>query len=327
MTALNKPVCRQAGLIMKNKTCIVIVGPTAVGKTSLAIDVAQHFNTEIISADSRQCYKELNIGVAKPTPEQLQKVKHYFINSHSIVDEVNAKVFEEYALQKVKDIFKQNNIAVMVGGTGLYVNAFCEGMDEVPVINPEIRDEIVSDFKVNGLEWLQNEVEKNDPSYFSKGEIKNPQRMMRALEVKLSTGRSIIEFQSQKKKQRDFVIKKIGLELPKEKLHKNIHNRVDDMMANGLLQEVKSLFPFKKLNALQTVGYKELFDHLEGKISLDKAIEQIKINTRHYAKRQMTWFKKDKAIRWISVTSSLQQIFEEVQIPLSKRRGETGEAL
>ncbi len=285
---------------MKNKTCVIVVGPTAVGKTSLAIELAHHFNTEIISADSRQCYRELNIGVAKPSAEQLQKVKHHFINSHSIRDEVNAKVFEEYALQKADEIFIKHDIAVIVGGTGLYIKAFCEGMDKVPVIDTSIREEISSNFKNKGLEWLQTEIEKCDPLYFSKGEIQNPQRMMRALEVKFSTGRSIIEFQSHKKQERDFKIIKIGLELPKEELHQNINRRVDDMMNDGLLNEVKGLSQFKNLNALQTVGYKELFDHLAGKISLAEAIEQIKINTRHYAKRQMTWFKKDKDVQWVN---------------------------
>jgi len=289
---------------MGNKLCVIIVGPTAVGKTFFAIKLARHFTTEIISADSRQCYKEMNIGVAKPSLIQLQKQKHFFINSHSIHDEVNAKVFEEYALQKVNEIFKGNDIAVMVGGTGLYIQAFCEGMDEVPVIDPKIKDEIISSFKSDGMQWLQAEVEKNDPLYFSKGEIHNPHRMMRALEVKLSTGKSIIEFHSFKKKQRDFKIIKIGLEIPKEQLHQNICNRVENMMKEGLLEEVKDLFSLKHLKALQTVGYKELFHHLEGKNSLEEAIEQIKTNTRHYAKRQMTWFKKDKDVRWYNAADT-----------------------
>ena len=300
------------------KTCIVIAGPTAVGKTTVALALAQHFSTDIISADSRQCFKELNIGVAKPAVEQLQLVKHYFINSHSIFDEVNAGIFEQYALNAVSEIFLEHDIAVMVGGTGLYIRAFCEGMDEVPVIDPGIRNEIVSSFKNNGLAWLQKEVEQNDPLYFSKGEIKNPQRMIRALEVKHSTGRSIMEFRSNQKKERDFKIIKIGLQLPKEQLHQNIHNRVDDMMQNGLLDEVKRLSSFKHLNALQTVGYNELFDHLEGKITLDEAIEQIKINTRHYAKRQMTWFKRDKDIQWFNA-SDHSELCEAVKKSLSTR--------
>jgi tRNA dimethylallyltransferase len=281
-----------------NKTCIIIVGPTAVGKTSLAVQAALHFQTEIISADSRQCFKELNIGVAKPTMEELQQVKHHFISSHSIKDEMNAAVFEQYALGKISEIFKKHDVAVMLGGTGLYVKSFCNGIDEVPVIDPVIREKIIADFEWEGLEGLQKEIEKKDPLYFAKGEIKNPQRMMRALEVKLSTGRSIIEFQTQQKKQRDFNIIKIGLELPKEQLHKHINSRVDAMMKAGLLDEVKKLVPHKKLNALQTVGYRELFGHLAGDLSLEDAVEIIKINTRQYAKRQMTWFKKDEEVKW-----------------------------
>ena len=280
------------------KTCILIVGPTAVGKTPIAIQVAQQFNTEIISADSRQCFKELNIGVAKPSAEELATVKHHFINSHYIKEEVNAAVFEQYALEKMGEIFKKSDLAVMAGGTGLYVRSFCNGIDEVPVIKPEIREKIIADFDWEGLEWLQKEVEKNDPLYYSKGEIKNPQRMMRALEVKLSTGRSIIEFQTAEKKQRYFDIIKIGLQLPKEELHRNVNKRVDAMMQQGLLGEVKKLERFKKLNALQTVGYRELFGYLTGDLLLEDAVEIIKINTRQYAKRQMTWFRKDEEIKW-----------------------------
>jgi len=279
-------------------TCIIIVGPTAVGKTALAIQVAQHFSTEIISADSRQCFKELNLGVAKPSAEELQLVKHHFINSHSINDTLNAAIFEQYALGKAKEIFKQHDIAVMVGGTGLYIKTFADGIDEVPVINLSIREQIIADFEWEGLEWLQKEVATKDPLYFEKGETKNPQRLMRALEVKLSTGKSIIEFQTQQKRNRDFNIIRIGLEIPKEELHKKINSRVDAMMHNGLLEEVKSLVPYKDLNALQTVGYRELFGHLIGDLTLIDAVEAIKINTRQYAKRQLTWFKKDEEVSW-----------------------------
>jgi tRNA dimethylallyltransferase len=282
------------------KTCIIIVGPTAVGKTALAIQLAQHFSTEIISADSRQCFNELNIGVAKPSAVELQQVKHYFINSHSIKDVVNAAVFEQYALEKVRQIFSQHDIAVVVGGTGLYIKTFTDGIDEVPVINPSIREQVIADYEWEGLAWLQKEVEKNDPLYFEKGEIKNPQRLMRALEVKLSTGKSIIEFQTQQKRHRDFNIIKIGLEMPREELIKRINGRVDIMMGHGLLDEVKSLVSYKELNALQTVGYRELFGHLIGDLSLQDAVEAIKINTRQYAKRQLTWFKKDHEVNWCS---------------------------
>jgi len=285
-----------------DKTCIIIAGPTAVGKTSFAIQLAQQLKTSIISADSRQCFKELNIGVAKPSVEELQLIHHYFINSHSIQQEVNACVFEQYALEKANEIFKQNDIAIMVGGTGLYIKAFCDGIDELPGIKAAIREQIIAGYEANGLEWLQNEVATNDPAYFAKGEIKNPQRLMRALEVKLSSGDSILHFQTQQKKKRNFNIIKIGLELPKESLINNINLRVDAMMEKGLLKEVESLQQYQSLNALQTVGYREIFDYLDNISSLDAAIERIKINTRQYAKRQMTWFKKDTSFTWIDPT-------------------------
>ena len=285
---------------MKNKTCFIIVGPTASGKTSAAIQLAKYFNTEIISADSRQCYRELNIGVAKPSSDELKEVKHYFINSHSIHQEVNAKMFEEYASSYADTIFLKHDIAVMVGGTGLYVNAFCNGIDEIPVIAEDVKKFITENFK-SSIGWLQDQIEMNDPVYFQKGEIKNPQRLIRALEVKLSTGKSIIEYQTKQKNIRPFKIIKVGLQLSKEQLHQNINNRLDKMMDEGLLNEVKNLLPYQNMKALQTVGYKELFEYFEGKIALDKAIENIKTNTRRYAKRQLTWFKKDKDVNWISV--------------------------
>jgi tRNA dimethylallyltransferase len=295
-----------------NKTCIVIAGPTAVGKTSFAIQLAQQLHTQIISADSRQCFTELNIAVAKPSAAELSLVPHHFINSHSIQEEVNAGVFEQYALQKAAEIFKQHDTAIMVGGTGLYIKAFCDGIDELPAIDISVREKIVAAYQQNGLLWLQNEVVNNDPVYFAKGEIKNPQRLMRALEVKLSSGKSITDFQTQQKKQRDFNIIKIGLELPKEELIKNINRRVDAMMQHGLLEEVKNLEAFKNLNALQTVGYKELFDYLIGNLTLDKAVERIKINTRQYAKRQMTWFKKDEEIKWVNPQIPHQALLEDI---------------
>jgi len=286
---------------MKNKTCIIIVGQTAIGKTAIGVQLAQHFSTQIISADSRQCYKELGIGVAKPSLQELQSVKHYFINSHSINDEVNAAVFEQYALQNANEIFNANEVAVMVGGTGLYIKSFCEGIDIVPSINIGIREKIIKDFEASGLVYLQKQVEEKDPIYFGEGEIKNPQRLMRALEVKLSTGKSIIEFQTKQKKERGFNIIKIGLQLPKEQLYQNINNRVEIMMQSGLLEEAEKLLPVQHLNALQTVGYKELFEYFNGGITLPQAIEKIKLNTRHYAKRQMTWFKKDAAVKCCAV--------------------------
>ncbi|HWH62607.1 MAG TPA: tRNA (adenosine(37)-N6)-dimethylallyltransferase MiaA [Ginsengibacter sp.] len=277
---------------MNSKTCIIVSGPTAVGKTDYGIELAQKYHTKIISADSRQCYKELNIGVAKPSPDQLNRIHHYFINTHSINDEVNVKVFENYALDAVQKIFVTNDVVIMVGGTGLYIKAFCEGVDDIPLINENIRSEINHAYKKNGIEWLQKEIEKSDMGYFASGEMQNPQRMIRALEVKLSTGNSILDFHSGNKIKRDFEIKKVNLEIPRNELYERINNRVNEMMNSGLLKEAESLFPYRHLNALQTVGYKELFDFMEERISLDQAIEDIKKNTRHFAKRQITWFKK-----------------------------------
>ncbi|MFT3908219.1 MAG: tRNA (adenosine(37)-N6)-dimethylallyltransferase MiaA [Ferruginibacter sp.] len=281
-----------------NKTCIIIAGPTAVGKTALAVEVAQHFSTKIISADSRQCYKELNIGVAKPSQEELQAIHHYFINTHSIEDDFSAADYEAYALHAVRDIFLENDIAVMVGGTGLYIKAFCEGLDDIPAVDDEIRNEVIKNYEQGGLSYLQSAIQKADPAFYKTGEMQNPQRMIRALEVQLSTGRSITSYQSKQKKQRDFSIIKTGLQLPREILYERINARVDQMIDDGLVHEAEELISFKKFNALQTVGYRELFDYFDNITSLDRAIELIKQNTRHYAKRQMTWFKKDEEMNW-----------------------------
>ena len=294
-----------------DKTVIIVVGPTAVGKTKLAIELARNFNTEIISADSRQCFKELNIGVARPSAKELQQVKHHFIASHSIHEEVNAACFENYAFKKTTELFQTHDAVIMAGGTGLYIKAFCDGLDEIPGIETGIRKAIVTDYNNNGIQWLQGQIKKHDPGYNITGEIENPQRMMRALEVKLSTGRSILEFQKKKKIERDFNIIKLGLEMAKEELHRNINARVDKMIEDGLINEVKALLPYKKLNALQTVGYNEIFNYLDGQVSLAGAIERIKINTRQYAKRQMTWFKKDKEIQWFA-PMQLNQMIEFV---------------
>jgi tRNA dimethylallyltransferase len=285
---------------MSHKTCIIIAGPTAVGKTSVSIALAQHFKTAIISADSRQCYKELNIGVAKPGTDQLQLVKHYFINSHSITEDVNAGMFEQYALKTVNQIFLEHNTAVMVGGTGLYIRAFCQGMDAIPATGNTLRDEISNQYRKGGLAWLQNEIKEKDPAWYAGGEIQNPQRIMRALEVVMNTGKSILSFQQEKKTERNFKIIKIGLTLPREALYHNINSRTDEMIRDGLENEVRSLLQYRDLNALQTVGYREMFEYIDGTVDRNLAIEHIKKNTRHYAKRQLTWFTKDEAMKWFS---------------------------
>lgn len=281
-----------------NKTVIIIAGPTAVGKTAVAIRLAKYFETEIISADSRQCFKELSIGVARPSEQELKEVPHHFIASHSVQEELTAATFEQFALQKINELFLVNDIVVMVGGTGLYIKAFCEGLDLIPEIDPAIRQEIVRSYEASGINWLQEQLEKKDPLFSQAGEMQNPQRMMRALEVVESTGQSILSFRKGEKVKRDFNIIKIGLELPKAELHSSIHMRVDNMMEAGLLEEVKRLVPFRNLNALQTVGYAEIFEYIDDNISLQKAMEQIKTHTRQYAKRQLTWFKKDKEFTW-----------------------------
>ena len=285
---------------MSNHTVYIIVGPTAVGKTSFAISLAQHLKTEIISADARQCYAELSIGVARPSLEELSKVPHHFIASHSVNETVNAQVFENYALAKADELFKTHHSVVMVGGTGLYIKAFCEGLDLIPAIDPAIREDIIKQYEKLGLRWLQKEVSVKDPMYWAKGEQQNPQRLMRALEVVLGTGASIISFQNKNKVTRPFNIVKVGLELPRAQLYERINQRVISMVENGLETEVRNLLPQNHLNALQTVGYSEWAPYFEGNLSKEKVIENIQQNTRHYAKRQMTWFKKDPEITWYS---------------------------
>lgn len=294
------------------KKLIVIAGPTAVGKTALAIQVAKELNTEILSADSRQCYKEMNIGVAKPSADELNTVKHYFINSHSIHEDVNAGVYESYGLEVAKEVFKTHPYLVVVGGTGLYIKALCEGIDVLPTVDTALRQEIQAKLESLGIEWLENTLREKDPLFASTGEMKNPHRMIRALEVFLQTGKSIRTFQHGQKKDRDFEIIKFGVEMPKPLLHERIHQRIDLMMQEGLLAEVESLLPFQELKALQTVGYREFFEYFKGNDTLEGAIEKLKTNTRRYAKRQMTWFRADEEMNWIN-NQDLSKIIEKVK--------------
>lgn len=280
------------------KTVFVIAGPTAVGKTAVAIDVAKHFHTSILSADSRQCYIEMNIGTAKPTPQELAAVKHYFINECSVTKPLNAGDYEETGLAYLKEIFSTNDVAVVCGGTGLYIKALCEGLDAMPPVDDAIAHELNRAFEEHGLQWLQDAVHAEDPEFYAQGETKNPARLLRALIFKRSTGESITNFHTGKHKQRDFRTIKIGLELPREELYNRINKRVDNMMEQGLLEEVKALYPHRHLKNLLTVGYTELFQHLDGLLTLEEAVEKIKVHTRNYAKRQYTWFRKDKETVW-----------------------------
>jgi tRNA dimethylallyltransferase len=283
-----------------DKTIIVVAGPTAVGKTAMAIRLALHYNCSILSADSRQCYRELDIGVAKPTAAELATVPHYFINSHSIHQKVDVAIYEQYALETLEKLFSEKDVVILVGGTGLYIKALCEGIDQMPEIPPATRQQVREGFYREGLPWLQKQIEVRDPVYYSSGEMKNPHRLMRALEFILATGESIKTYQKGKPVSRPFNIIKTGLELPREVLIERIHLRVDKMMKEGLAEEVKTFLPFQNLQALQTVGYRELIEHFNGLSSMDAAVEFIKTNTRQYAKRQLTWFKKDMGIKWFS---------------------------
>lgn len=271
---------------------ILVAGPTAVGKTRKAIELALQYQTEIISADSRQCYREMNIGVARPTPEELAAVPHHFIASHSIHDNLNAAWYEKYALDKVIELFTRHTVVVMVGGTGLYIKAFMEGLDEIPETDPAIRAAIIHGYEENGLTWLQEQVKQNDPLFFAQGENQNPHRLMRALEVVRSTRKSILSFRKGEKAQRPFDIKMLVMDLPRPQLYERIDQRVDEMVNAGLEEEARGLYAFRHLSALQTVGYQEWFDNFDGKTSREEAIALIKQHTRNYAKRQGTWFRK-----------------------------------
>lgn len=294
---------------MSTKTVIIIVGPTAVGKTSLSVSLAKHFNTEIISADSRQCFKELNIGVAKPTIEEQQGIPHHFIGSHSIHDFFTAANFETYALAGLEEIFKTKDIAIVIGGTGLYIKALMHGFDNIPEVPQMVRDDVKELYQHSGLEALKTALFSEDPEYAKTGEMLNPQRMMRALEVKRASGYSIRHFQQAVRTKRNFRMIELGLELPREILYEKINRRVDEMIEAGLQQEVRELYPYRNLNALQTVGYRELFDQMEGRLTIEEAINKIKQNTRHYAKRQITWFKADPMITWFQ-PGELQKIID-----------------
>jgi len=291
---------------------ITLVGPTAIGKTDLAIQMAQHFGTEIISADSRQIFKEMSIGTAKPSPKDLNLVKHHFINSHSIHQDFSVGQFEKEGLAILTQILKTNKTAILAGGSGLYVNAITQGFDDLPVASPALRAQLNDAFGEKGISYLQEELQKLDPEYYAEVDINNPQRLIRALEVCLHTGNKFSALRKNQEKKRPFQIIKIGLKMEREALYERINRRVDLMMEAGLLEEVQALLPYRHLNALQTVGYQEIFDYLDGKCSLADAVSQIKQNTRRFAKRQMTWFNRDPEINWFE-PNQYQSILQFVE--------------
>lgn len=294
------------------KSLIVIAGPTAVGKTDLCIRLARELNTEIISADSRQIFREMTIGTAKPSAEELQKVTHHFIDSHSIHDKYTAGDYEREALEKVEQLFVSHGRLILTGGSGLYINAVTEGMADIPEVPAAIRETLNQRLASEGLEALTLELQKLDPVYYAQVDLKNPQRVTRALEVCLGTGKKYSELRNQSKKKRDFEVIKIGLIRPREELYARIDHRVDIMIEQGLFAEAEALFPFKEHYALQTVGYKEIFDYLEGLYDKDEAVRLLKRNTRRYAKRQLTWFRKDESIEWFH-PDHFESILDHIQ--------------
>lgn len=277
---------------------ILVVGPTAVGKTELCLNLAKKFNSEIISCDSRQFYKETNLGTAKPSKSELEQVPHHFINSLSVETSYDVKMFEKDAINLIEKLFFKHQFLILTGGSGLFADAVINGLDEMPEIDPEFRKEIIAEFEEKGLEFLQNEVEKNDPEYFQQVDINNPQRLMRAIEVFRGTGKPFSTFRVKKKAERNFKTIKIGLTRDREELYQRIDDRMDLMIEAGLFEEAASLFDKRHLNALQTVGYSEIFGFLEGKYDKKEAIRLLKRNSRRYAKRQLTWFRRDSEITW-----------------------------
>jgi len=295
------------------KYLITIIGPTAIGKTSLSIKIAQHFNCEIISADSRQFFKEMSIGTAVPSSEELEGAPHHFIQNISIFDDYTVGDFERDAIAKLDELYQTNDFAVMVGGSGLYIDAVMKGFDDFPDIDPSVRGDLIANYEKHGITYLQNELERLDPVHYEKVALENPQRLMRALEVSIGSGRPYSSFLNIKKNSRRFTPIVIGLEADRSTIYRRINERVDIMAANGLVEEARALYPHKKLNALQTVGYRELFAHFDGDLTLGEALEEIKKNTRRFAKRQMTWFQRNAGVKWFDFTTPAEDIINHIE--------------
>ena len=300
-----------------DKTLIVITGPTAVGKTALCLDIAQHFGIPIINADSRQIYKELKIGTASPTIEQMRRVPHYFVGSLSLNDYYSASLFEQQTLEILEREFSTSNYALMAGGSMMYIDAVCNGIDDIPTVDDNTREALKARLSSEGLEILVQELKELDPEYYEIVDKQNPRRVVHGLEICLMTGKTYTSFRKREKKQRPFRIVKIGLNREREELYNRINQRVDQMMAEGLLEEAKSLYPMRQMNALNTVGYKEMFAYLDGTWTLEEAVERIKGNTRRYARKQLTWYKKDEQIKWFhpddkeKIISYISQDYEQ----------------
>lgn len=304
---------------MEQKTLIVIVGPTAVGKTDLCLTIARNLNTEIISADSRQIYREMKIGTAVPGEKAIQQVKHHFLGIKSIHEYYTAGMFELEVLDLLKDRFKEKDHMIMTGGSGLYINAVCNGIDALPKADTEIRHKLLRQYEEEGLKGIRNQLKMLDPDSYQTIDLKNPKRILKALEVTLTTGKPYSSFLTRQNKTRPFHILKIGLKRERNELYDRINKRVDQMIEEGLIEEARDLYPHKHLNPLNTVGYKELFDYFGGKISLEEAIRLIKRNSRRYAKRQLTWFARDKEIEWFHPENK-DQIMHYIQKELQNEK-------
>ncbi len=298
------------------KHLISIVGATAIGKTALSIKLAKHLNAEIISCDSRQFYREMTIGTAVPSADELASATHHFIQNRSIVDSYNVGQFEKDALEKIYELFQKNNVVIMVGGSGLYVDAVLKGLDYFPEVKPEIRENLNQELKENGIASLQKQLKELDIESYNSIEIENPHRIIRALEICIGAEKPYSYYKNKPKQQRDFTPINIGITADREIIYNRINQRVDIMMDEGLLDEVKELHPYKKLNALQTVGYRELFQFLDDEITFDFAITEIKKNTRRFAKRQNTWFKRDKTIKWFDFEEDSREIISYINSKL-----------
>lgn len=290
------------------KTVVVVAGPTGVGKTTAAIEIAKHFNTSVISADSRQIFREMRIGTAVPKPSQLEAADHYFIGTHSIHDPYNASRFETEALELIDKLFKEKDILVLAGGSMLYIDAILKGIDLMPDADPQIREHLKHQHETEGLEGLRIQLKKLDPDYYAQVDLKNPSRIIHALEITIATGRPYSSFRSNPQKQRSFDTIKLGLNCDRAELHRLINKRVDEMISEGLEDEARKLYTLKHLNALNTVGYKELFDYFEGLTTREKAIELIKRNSRRYARKQLTWFRRDPDIKWFDCHKRTEMI-------------------
>lgn len=299
---------------MRTKTVIAVVGPTAIGKTARAIDLANTFDTEILSADSRQFYKEMHIGTAVPSKEELNATKHHFIQHKSIFDAYSVGHFESDALRLLEQLFEQKGIVILVGGSGLYVDAVINGLDVFPKVAPSIRENLNMEWKAQGLPYLQQQLKQLDPNYYQKVDLNNPYRVIRALEICVGTKRPYSSYLSQKKKERPFKTIYLGLQAERTMVYDRINARVDQMLEAGLVEEAKTLLPHKNLNALQTVGYQELFKYFEGVINLDTAIEEIKKNTRRFAKRQLTWLRKNKEIQWFPYDLPIKDVLKQLNV-------------